>query len=468
MPQDTELGTLIVVVLKARNLIDRHSFYKQDVFAQATLNGTAKKTPVDIKGGQHPVWDAELRFSVDKAVSEKTRKIEVSCFSKESRSDDLLGRGTVDISETLQTGEFDDWVSLDIDGVVRGDVYLEMTFFSAAPAPAPVAPKPSGASLSVPQSQYLTRRPSKLPPSERLYRPPQSAQSHPKSKSDKYPPGSTTTGQQSIPSHHTPSRSRDSALPPLPGNSHAEQAALPGILKPGPARTPQAQATLSNTGPPTFLRPGNGKSPSPSRLPPEPRPPSVSPPSRSPGHSPQPSASYGPPLYSGSAAPNNPYLAASTPIPPVIPVIPAAGNTVAPPTSYPSYTNTLPPGWDQTAPPSNFSFPMPMMANAPQPSFRQADVYPTYGYQHQQAPSLSSSPPPDTHLAVRYQTPLPLPPGLNGHSEHTAPRGRQSEPKPDLNRLQALKKAEEEAAARREQEQRDLELALQLDRQLNT
>lgn len=33
------LGTLIVVLLKARNLLDKHSFRKSDVFAQAILNG---------------------------------------------------------------------------------------------------------------------------------------------------------------------------------------------------------------------------------------------------------------------------------------------------------------------------------------------------------------------------------------------------------------------------------------------
>lgn len=36
--KNSELGTLIVVLLKARNLNDKHSFRKQDVFAQATLN----------------------------------------------------------------------------------------------------------------------------------------------------------------------------------------------------------------------------------------------------------------------------------------------------------------------------------------------------------------------------------------------------------------------------------------------
>ena len=47
MPKENELGTLIVVVLKARNLNDNHSFYKQDVFAQVTLNGMTQHLLMD-------------------------------------------------------------------------------------------------------------------------------------------------------------------------------------------------------------------------------------------------------------------------------------------------------------------------------------------------------------------------------------------------------------------------------------
>ena len=103
----SELGTLVVVVLKARNLRDKHTIHKQDVFTQATLGDIVKKTAVDIRGGQHPVWDEELRFSIAKEASDKTRKLEVCCYSKEPRQDELVGRGTVDITETLKTGEFD-------------------------------------------------------------------------------------------------------------------------------------------------------------------------------------------------------------------------------------------------------------------------------------------------------------------------------------------------------------------------
>jgi Ca2+-dependent lipid-binding protein len=103
----SELGTLVVVVLKARNLKDKHTLHKQDVFAQVALNGPQKRTAVDIRGGQHPVWDEEIRISVPRDPSEKNRFLEVSCWAKEHKTDDLLGQGKVDITDTLRTGEFD-------------------------------------------------------------------------------------------------------------------------------------------------------------------------------------------------------------------------------------------------------------------------------------------------------------------------------------------------------------------------
>ena len=51
------IGTLIVVVLKARNLRDKHSFSKQDPFAKVAISGIAQQTKIDKRGGQHPLWD---------------------------------------------------------------------------------------------------------------------------------------------------------------------------------------------------------------------------------------------------------------------------------------------------------------------------------------------------------------------------------------------------------------------------
>ena len=102
-----ELGTLVVVVLKAKNLHDRHSFYKQDPYAKITLDGKTKKTDVDVKGGQHPEWDAELRFDVYTSKKASARTLEVSCWRAESREHEEIGKGTVDISDTLEKHEFD-------------------------------------------------------------------------------------------------------------------------------------------------------------------------------------------------------------------------------------------------------------------------------------------------------------------------------------------------------------------------
>lgn len=101
-----ELGTLVVVVLKARHLPDSH-FFKQDVYTQVTLQGVMKQTRVEIKGGQHPEWDDELRFEVSEASAKKTNMLDIVIYSKEPRKDEIVGKGQIDISDTLRTGEFD-------------------------------------------------------------------------------------------------------------------------------------------------------------------------------------------------------------------------------------------------------------------------------------------------------------------------------------------------------------------------
>lgn len=49
-----------------------------------------------------------------KSTGEKFRQLKVAVFSKESRVDDCLGNGKVEIVETLKTGEFDGECSLSL------------------------------------------------------------------------------------------------------------------------------------------------------------------------------------------------------------------------------------------------------------------------------------------------------------------------------------------------------------------
>ena len=64
---------------------------------------------MDLRGGQHPEWDSEVRFTVlkENGPGGKNRKLEVSCYCQGPKTEDLLGGATVDISDTLKTGEFD-------------------------------------------------------------------------------------------------------------------------------------------------------------------------------------------------------------------------------------------------------------------------------------------------------------------------------------------------------------------------
>ena len=51
-----EIGTLVVVVDRARNLPNRKAMGKQDPYCAARLGKEARKTETDKRGGQTPKW----------------------------------------------------------------------------------------------------------------------------------------------------------------------------------------------------------------------------------------------------------------------------------------------------------------------------------------------------------------------------------------------------------------------------
>ncbi|MBW0486996.1 hypothetical protein O181_026711 [Austropuccinia psidii MF-1] len=158
-------GTLIVVVLKARNLPNKQRIGKQDPYATCTYLSHRKRTKTDKRGGQHPVWDDELRFdiyenikdvlsttsvsttstggivpvksnsAIGTAGSAGVKELRVAVYADDPRDPDLIGEGKVDLTDTLKKGEFDDWVTITNKGKYQGEIYLEMTFYSAKPPP---------------------------------------------------------------------------------------------------------------------------------------------------------------------------------------------------------------------------------------------------------------------------------------------------------------------------------------------
>ncbi|KAJ7056637.1 hypothetical protein C8F01DRAFT_1154390 [Mycena amicta] len=464
-----ELGTLVIVVLKAKNLNDKY-FWKQDVFAQVSLNGDKKQTRVDVKGGQNPEWDQEIRFPIYKDTHEKYRKLEVSCWAKEPRKEENIGAGLVDLAETLRTGEFDDWVNLESSGVMRGEVYLEMTFFANAPAPA-------GHGLSVPKAN-LQRRQSKLLPADRLSRPSEVLPLVNQQQHGRHPSQSPPASKQPSPS--PPRHGRESPLPPVP----EQHPAVPGALMAG---RPRPQASAQNLAPaaaaltphvPSILRPRNPKS-SPTPIPgprveysgvvpaPEPDYESESPPRAYTPVVPPADTPFGwgsndnaAPSNFSFPVPNIPgaQQPLSTPYNPPTTYTPSPPNGSGPSTPAPSFNNQPPSYPPQTQPPPlqhQSSYPPPSQplyqAQTPpsyppqtQPAYS-PPIQPPYQQQHPPAfqqppfqpppPSFTPAPPgayppsqshppangqdlPDPYLLKRYQSPLPLPPGSKNESHH--------------------------------------------------
>ncbi|WVN86238.1 uncharacterized protein L203_101399 [Cryptococcus depauperatus CBS 7841] len=175
-----ELGTLVVVIGKARNLPNKSRFGKQDPFCTIVIGEDKQKTKTIKRGGQHPEWDEEFRFAIFEDVedviqrsesqpeslntslngkpiilsnnsgivtssglaskSRKQRKkggkaMKISCYADDAKEPELVGECVVSIEEVLKKGEVDEWYEFLYKDKYSGELYLELTFFSNDPPP---------------------------------------------------------------------------------------------------------------------------------------------------------------------------------------------------------------------------------------------------------------------------------------------------------------------------------------------
>ncbi|KIK65457.1 hypothetical protein GYMLUDRAFT_219527 [Collybiopsis luxurians FD-317 M1] len=171
-----EIGTLVVVVLKANHLPNKRHIGKQDPYCAVTLSGQTRRTKAIKKGGQHPEWDEEIRFQLcadDEELSQadmadatppplppkndRITKIKggmfmkLACYADDAREPDLIGEGLVDLTEVVTKGESDEWYTLTYKDRFAGKVYLEMTLYSNEPEP----PKKKKSSMMPLTSEYI-------------------------------------------------------------------------------------------------------------------------------------------------------------------------------------------------------------------------------------------------------------------------------------------------------------------------
>ncbi|KAI9849901.1 MAG: hypothetical protein M1837_000115 [Sclerophora amabilis] len=127
-----EIGDLVVIIDKAKNLPNRKTMGKQDPYCAARLGKEAKKTETDKRGGQTPRWDQELRFTVHDSAD--YYQLKISVFNDDKKTD-LIGETFVNLEDVivLGGGRFDGWNNLNYRGKYAGEIRVELTYYDLRP-----------------------------------------------------------------------------------------------------------------------------------------------------------------------------------------------------------------------------------------------------------------------------------------------------------------------------------------------
>ncbi|PRT55716.1 Ingression protein fic1 [Wickerhamiella sorbophila] len=131
LPEPTEVGTLIVVVMKAKNLHNKRALSKQNPFCSVRVATSAHKTKTIDRGGQCPSWDQEMRFNIFEGSEFECLKLSV--FDQNRSTADIVGDAVIPLKPAFEArvrDGYDAWHPIYFNKRYTGEVYLEMTFYS--------------------------------------------------------------------------------------------------------------------------------------------------------------------------------------------------------------------------------------------------------------------------------------------------------------------------------------------------
>ncbi|OAL71765.1 hypothetical protein A7D00_3795 [Trichophyton violaceum] len=220
-----EIGTLVAVIDRAKNLPNRKTMGKQNPYCAARLGKEAKKTETDMRGGQTPKWDQELRFTVHS--SPDYYQLKLSVFNDDKKTD-LIGETWVDLKNVIVPGggQNDLWHNLQCKGKYAGELRMELTYYDTRPKDEAVIERRKEAAAAEKAERKGIAAPQKPQPSSRRTKGPRrrplpvdSASSAP-SPSHQSPKPAIQPGRPAQPDHSAPIRSQQ-----IPSNiPHASQA----------------------------------------------------------------------------------------------------------------------------------------------------------------------------------------------------------------------------------------------------
>jgi neural Wiskott-Aldrich syndrome protein len=114
-----------------KNLPNKRNIGKQDPYCTLEFNREKRRTKAIKRGGQHPEWDEEIRFTLYEDPGESTaaagdgtppppppkkdsekrikggKALWVACYADDPKEPDLIGEAKVDLTEVLTKGETD-------------------------------------------------------------------------------------------------------------------------------------------------------------------------------------------------------------------------------------------------------------------------------------------------------------------------------------------------------------------------
>lgn len=120
--------------LLKRNLPNRRTLGKQNPYCIARVGHRAERSPADIRGGQMPAWDHEVRF--DLKDMKEHRVLKLSVLDENDSKPELIGDTVIMLEKALNSPPsegHDAWHELEYRGKYAGEVYLETTFYPAKP-----------------------------------------------------------------------------------------------------------------------------------------------------------------------------------------------------------------------------------------------------------------------------------------------------------------------------------------------
>ncbi|CAO3625403.1 unnamed protein product [Cunninghamella blakesleeana] len=308
------IGELVVIALKAENIPNCVTRGSQDPFCVFKLGSLAKKTKIDKRGGQNPIWDDQINLAVPGGVT----RLFFQIFHGQTSSENLISEGHVDLHEVLRKGEHDGFFPLIYNGNKAGRIYLELTFYANQ---VPTQPP----QIRYVSHQYPNQRPP--PPNARPMPPPNGRPMHLPPNGRPMPP--PINGRPMPP----PINGRPMQPPPLNGRPMPPPPSSNMRPNYGPSHPP-AQQPISAP---------NHMNQRYSNVPPSHHPP---PPQRQPSYHPPPSSSNS--VHSRNSSVPGPQPVLSTPYhpPPMSTPRPANGyptpRPMPPPQQHHSYNNSIP------------------------------------------------------------------------------------------------------------------------------